>query len=362
MNTEHPPDAEYMQLALNEAAKGLGRTSPNPPVGCVIVRDGEIASEIVGRGFHPQAGEPHAEVFALREAGERARGAIAYVTLEPCSHFGRTPPCADALIAAGVARVVVAAGDPNPQVNGRGLEKLRAAGIEVATGVLEAAAVRQQAGFRSLVTRGRPHVIYKYAMTLDGKVAALNEGNGPVSGPEARARVMAWRNEVDAVAVGARTALLDNPQLNVRGLDGGRDPRAVLFDPEGHLPATARAIRKGTVLVLREGRSTPLERDPRVTVLRAASLPGALEHLARLNISTLLLEGGPTLASAFFEAGLIDELRVFVAPKLLGAGLSPLLAPVRSMHAATELAVRSVEVLGNDVLVIAERRGQSAES
>ncbi|MHA0035500.1 bifunctional diaminohydroxyphosphoribosylaminopyrimidine deaminase/5-amino-6-(5-phosphoribosylamino)uracil reductase RibD [Deinococcus sp. PESE-13] len=358
MNTEHPPDAEYMQLALNEAAKGLGRTSPNPPVGCVIVRDGEI----VGRGFHPRAGEPHAEVFALRGAGERARGATAYVTLEPCSHHGRTPPCADALISAGVSRVVVAAGDPNPQVNGRGLDRLRAAGIPTETGVLEAEAVRQQAGFRSLVTRGRPHVIYKYAMTLDGKVAALNEGNGPVSGPGARARVMAWRNEVDAVAVGARTALLDDPQLNVRGLDGGRDPRAVLFDPEGHLPASARAVREGTVLVLREGRTTPLERDPRVTVLHAHSLQGALEQLAGLGVATLLLEGGPTLASAFFEAGLIDELRVFVAPKLLGAGLSPLLAPVRSMHAAAGLAVRSVEVLGNDVLVIAERRGQSAES
>lgn len=350
-------DSEYMALALAEAQKGVGRTSPNPPVGCVIVRDGEV----VGRGFHPKAGEAHAEVFALRGAGERARGATAYVTLEPCSHFGRTPPCADALIAAGVARVVVAAGDPNPQVNGRGLQKLRAAGITVETGVLGAEAEAQQSGFRSLVTRGRPHVVYKYAMTLDGKVAALNEGNGPVSGPEARARVMAWRNECDAIAVGARTALLDDPQLNVRGLEGGRDPRPVLFDPEGHVPATARAIREGTVLVLREGRATPLEGDPRVTVLRAHSLPHALEQLAGLGISTLLLEGGPTLASAFFEAGLIDELRVFVAPKLLGAGLSPLLSPARSMHAAQGLAVRSVDVLGNDVLIVADGRWQMAE-
>ena len=357
MNTEHPPDAEYMQLALKEAARGVGRTSPNPPVGCVIVRDGQI----VGRGFHPKAGEPHAEVFALREAGERARGATAYVTLEPCSHFGRTPPCADALIAAGIARVVVAAGDPNPQVSGRGLERLRAAGLEVVTGILETEAVRQQAGFRSLVTRGRPHVIYKYAMTLDGKVAALNEGNGPVSGPAARARVMQWRNECDAIAVGARTALLDDPQLSTRGIEGGRDPRPVLFDPEGHLPATARAVREGTVLVLREGRSTPLKRDPRVSVLHAASLPGALEQLAHLNISTLLLEGGPTLASAFFEAGLIDELRVFVAPKLLGAGLSPLLSPTRSMHAAAGVRVRGVEVVGEDVLIVAEGRWLKAE-
>ncbi|MDO4262866.1 MAG: bifunctional diaminohydroxyphosphoribosylaminopyrimidine deaminase/5-amino-6-(5-phosphoribosylamino)uracil reductase RibD, partial [Deinococcus sp.] len=198
--TEYSPDRDesYMAQALAEAARGLGRTSPNPPVGCVIVEAGSGA--VVGRGFHPKAGEPHAEVFALRGAGERARGATAYVTLEPCSHFGRTPPCADALIAAGVGRVVVAASDPNPLVGGRGLERLRAAGIAVQTGVLEAQAVRQQAGFRSRILRGRPFVIYKYAMTLDGKVAALREdgsaeANGAVTGPEARARVMAWRNE-----------------------------------------------------------------------------------------------------------------------------------------------------------------------
>ena len=236
---DEPAAMPHMQRALLLAYMKGAETRPNPKVGAVLVRE----DQIVGVGWHERAGMPHAEVNALQKAGEKARGATLYVTLEPCSHHGRTPPCADALIAAGVARVVVAAGDPNPQVNGRGLEKLRAAGIEVETGVLEAEAVRQQAGFRSLVTRGRPHVIYKYAMTLDGKVAALNEGNGPVSGAEARARVMQWRNEVDAVAVGARTALLDDPQLNVRGLGGGRDPRAVLFDPEGHLPASARAIR-----------------------------------------------------------------------------------------------------------------------
>lgn len=340
-------DSEYMALALAQAQQGVGRTSPNPPVGCVIVRDGVV----VGRGFHPKAGEPHAEVFALRGAGERARGATAYVTLEPCSHYGRTPPCADALIAAGVSRVVVAAGDPNPQVNGRGLAKLRAAGITVETGVLEAEAVRQQAGFRSLVTRGRPYVIYKYAMTLDGKTAAHGEGNGPVSGPEARARVMGWRNECDAIAVGARTALLDDPQLSTRGIDGGRDPRPVLFDPTGHIPAHARAMREGAVLVLQEGCRSPLEGDPRVTVIRPHSLPDALKQLATLGMATLLLEGGATLASAFFRAGLIDEVRVFIAPKLLGAGLSPLLGPMRSLHAAQGLDVWNVERVGDDVLV-----------
>lgn len=349
--TEHPPDhvdVKYMRLALQEAAKGLGRTSPNPAVGCVLVHGGQI----VGRGFHAGAGQPHAERYALREAGQRARNSTAYVTLEPCSHFGRTPPCADALIAAGVRRVVVAAGDPNPLVSGAGLARLRAAGIEVTLGVLEHEAAQQQAGFRSLVTRGRPHLIYKYAMTLDGKIAAVGEANGPVSGPEARARVMTWRNQVDAVAVGARTVLLDDPQLSTRGIEDSRDPRPVLFDPNGRIPPSARAIREGSVVVTGEKTRSPLENDARVTLLRSSSLQSAVKQLADLHLGTVLLEGGATLASAFFAANLIDELRVFVAPKLLGAGLSPLLLPVRSMHAAQRLAVSSVERVGEDVLLV----------
>ncbi len=343
-------DTEYMKLALAEAQKGVGRTSPNPPVGCVIVQ----GAEVVGRGFHPRAGEPHAEVVALRDAGERAREATAYVTLEPCSHYGRTPPCADALIAAGVSRVVVAAGDPNPQVNGQGLAKLRAAGVDVEIGVLEAEATRQQAGFRSLVTRGRPHVIYKYAMTLDGKTAALGQGNGSVSGPQARERVMHWRNQADALAVGAHTVQLDNPQLTTRGLDGGRDPRAVIFDREGRTPPSALALRPGTIVVSTP--STNYTAPAGVTVLRAEGLPDALTQLGNLNISTLLLEGGATLASAFLTSGLIDEVRAFVAPKLLGAGLPPLLAPTRSMHAAQDLDVWSVEQVGEDVLIVGRLR------
>ena len=175
----HPSDTKFMHEALGLAEQGLGRTAPNPPVGCVIVQGGEI----VGRGFHLQAGEPHAEVFALREAGEKARRATVYVTLEPCSHFGRTPPCADTLIEAGVSRVVVAALDPNPRVGGRGVERLRAAGTEVVMGVLANEAIRQQAGFRSLIVRGRPWVVYKYAMTLDGRVAALSPTNTMVPSP-----------------------------------------------------------------------------------------------------------------------------------------------------------------------------------
>lgn len=343
---EHP-DTRYMRQALGEAARALGRTSPNPPVGCLIVREGEV----VGRGFHPRAGEPHAEVFALREAGERARGSAAYVTLEPCRHHGRTPPCVGALIRAGVRRVVVAAQDPNPQVSGRGITELRAAGIEVEVGLLEAEATRQQAGFRSLVTRGRPHVIYKYAATLDGKVAARGEANGPVSGPEARARVMRWRNEADAIAVGAGTILTDDPLLTVRGVPGGRDPRPVIFDRRGRVPPGARALRAGGVLVTGPRTEAGAFEERGVNVIRAESLPDALRQLGALDLSTLLLEGGPTLASAFFEAGLIDEVRALIAPRLLGAGLSPLRGPERSMHAALNLHDVKVEPLGSDVLV-----------
>ncbi|WP_345467577.1 bifunctional diaminohydroxyphosphoribosylaminopyrimidine deaminase/5-amino-6-(5-phosphoribosylamino)uracil reductase RibD [Deinococcus carri] len=342
-----PEDEAWMALALAEAARGLGRTAPNPPVGCVLVRRGEV----VGRGFHPRAGEPHAEVFALRGAGERARGATAYVTLEPCSHFGRTPPCADALLAAGIARVVVAALDPNPKVAGRGVRRLREAGVEVTVGVREAEAARQQAGFRSLVTRGRPWVVYKYAMTLDGRVAATGEGNGPVTSAPARERVMRWRDELDALAVGVGTVLADDPRLTVRGVMGGRDPRPVIFDRQARTPLSARALRPGTVIVTSPWADAGRLADTGATVLRAASLPEALHALGDLHLSSLLLEGGPTLATAFVEAGLVDEVRALVAPKLLGAGLSPLCGPPRGMADALVLRDLHTEILGPDLLV-----------
>lgn len=349
-----------MGLALAEAAKGLGRTTPNPPVGCVIVRGGEV----VGRGFHPAAGQPHAEIFALREAAEQAgsetlQGADVYVTLEPCSHYGRTPPCTDALIAAGVGRVIAAAPDPNPQVSGRGLAKLHAAGISVTTGVREEEAVRQQAGFRSRVLRGRPHVIYKYAMTLDGKVAALEESgtpeaNGAVSGPEARARVMTWRSESDAIAVGIGTVLTDDPQLTTRGIPGGRDARAVIFDRQGRTPLAARAVRPGTVIVTAPGVDTGALEDAGAVPLPAADLAAALRGLHDLGLSTLLLEGGPTLAASFAAAGLMDEIRAFIAPKLLGGGLTPLAGPRRLMAEATPLDIVHMERVGRDLLVTAD--------
>ena len=341
-----------MREALGLAARALGRTSPNPSVGCVVTH----GHTIVGRGFHPRAGEPHAEVFALRDAGDHARGATAYVTLEPCAHFGRTPPCADALIQSGVKRVVIAALDPNPNVAGRGARKLRDAGIDVTVGVLHDEAAQQQAGFRSLVTRRRPWVVYKYAATLDGKVAATTGDSQWVSGPAARALVHRWRNELDAVAVGIGTVLSDNPRLTTRGVTNGRDARPVVFDSAARTPTGAHVAREGSVIVVHPGKAAPDAtvrlRNRGVTVVEAEELQHALGELARLDIGTVLLEGGPRLASKLFALGLIDEVRAFIAPKLLGAGLSPLGAHhAERMTDARDLNAVTVTQVGADVLV-----------
>lgn len=353
-------DSHFMALALQEAAKGVGRTAPNPPVGCLIVQDNAQNNKIVGRGFHPKAGEPHAEVFALREAGSSAQGATAYVTLEPCSHTGRTPPCADALIRAGIRRVVIAASDPNPNVNGQGIQKLQNAGIAVTVGILEAHAIYQQAGFRSIMQRERPWLVYKYAMTLDGKIAAQDEGNGAITSSVANAQVMHWRNQVDGIAVGVGTVLLDNPRLTVRGVEGARDARAILFDRQLRTPLSAKILREGTIILTKSQDIAKINDfvAQGVTVLQAETLQAALEKLAQQHIHTLLLEGGATLASAFFANQLIDEVRCFIAPKLLGAGLAPLIQPERSMQQAQVLHHIYQENYGVDSLI----RGLTAAS
>ena len=338
-------------MALDLAAKGLGRTSPNPPVGCVIVR----GDQVVGRGYHERAGTPHAEAHALREAGDRARGATAYVTLEPCAHHGRTPPCADALVQAGLHRVVVSALDPDDRTAGRGVQRLREAGVVVDVGPGAEAAVAQQAGFRSVVGHGRPWTIWKYASTLDGRIAAEGGDARWVSGEEARALVHRWRDQVDAVAVGSGTILADDPALTTRGVEGGRDARAVVFDRRGRIAADARVVRPGTIVVT--GTDVPEAftgrlLDEGVTVIAAATLRAGLEALGRNGIATLMLEGGATLAGAFLEADVIDEVRAFVAPRLLGSGLPVAVgAPRPRMSAAIDLHDLSVASVGRDVLV-----------
>ncbi len=300
--------SEHLERALELAERGRGTTRPNPMVGAVIVSDGEI----VGEGWHEHPGGPHAEVVALEAAGERARGATMYVTLEPCAHHGRTPPCADAVAEAGVARVVIGAGDPDVRTNGAGIAQLRNAGIavELAEGELAKRARRQNEAFRTWVSLGRPFVTYKAAATIDGRLAAASGDARWVSGEESRRRVHELRAASDAVAVGMGTVRVENPALTARDVDAVRQPRRLAF---GHGP-----LPEGSELELLEG-----------------ALEDELRRLASEDVQSLLLEGGPTLAGAFLRAGLIDKVVLFVAPKVVGGDDAP---PLFAGHGAKTLA------------------------
>jgi diaminohydroxyphosphoribosylaminopyrimidine deaminase/5-amino-6-(5-phosphoribosylamino)uracil reductase len=366
--TVQTEDEQYMARALALAERGHGSTRPNPLVGCVLVRDGVV----LGEGWHERAGEPHAEVHALRAAGD-AQGATAYVTLEPCSHFGRTPPCADALIAAGVRRVVVAARDPDPRVNGRGLEKLRAAGLEVVTGVLEAEAVVQNEVFQTPHLRGRPWVLYKTAMTLDGKIATRTGQSRWITGEAARARVQEWRGELDAIAVGVNTVLLDDPLLTSRLLTkrplGAKSPRKVIFDSVARTPLSAKLFEPDpagdpaqvTLFVTEKAPAARVaalrERGAEVAVLPElrgrTDVRGALLYLKEQGVQSLLLEGGGTLAWSFFEAQAVDKVAFFIGPKLLGGGGSSPLGGlgVTEMEDALTLDGLETETIDGDILV-----------
>jgi len=309
------PDDAYFQRALELAERGRGKTGDHPLVGAVVVAGGEV----VGEGWYEYDLVRHAEIAALEQAGARARGATLYVTLEPCSHHGRTPPCADAVVAAGIARAVVGARDPNPFVDGRGLARLRSAGVEVEL-LDDLAARRQNEAWRTWKRLGRPFVTYKAAVTLDSRVVV--PGRRWLSGEESRRRVHALRAASDAVAVGMGTVRADAPRLDARGVGAVRQPRRLAF---GHGP-----LPPGSELELRSG---PLD--------------GELRALAAEGVQALLLEGGPTLATAFLEAGLVDKLLLFVAPLLAGSGphvLGPLAAPRELLHLRAEPS-------GEDVLL-----------
>ncbi|MDT8387045.1 MAG: bifunctional diaminohydroxyphosphoribosylaminopyrimidine deaminase/5-amino-6-(5-phosphoribosylamino)uracil reductase RibD [Thiogranum sp.] len=326
-------DHEYMAQAVRLAARGIYSTHPNPNVGCVIVNQGTL----VGTGWHRQAGGPHAEVFALREAGELARGADVYLTLEPCSHHGRTPPCADALIAAGVKRVVVAGQDPNPRVAGQGLERLRAAGITVETGVLEAQAAALNPGFFARMRRGRPWVRVKLAASLDGRTAMASGESRWISDPAARRDVQLLRARSSAVVTGIGTVLADDPSLNVRlaadelqGVEPVRQPLRVVLDSALRMPEDARMLTlPGHTLVLTtapdSARWQALQRaDAEVMAIATEQgrvAPAAvLQELAARDVNEVLLECGPALAGSFLAAGLVDELIFYLAPHLMGDG------------------------------------------
>ncbi len=358
-----PKHQHYMQLALSLARQGEGRTAPNPPVGAVIVNSGKI----VGEGFHPQAGEPHAEIFALRQAGEKARGADIYVTLEPCSHHGKTPPCADALIAAGVKAVYIGVVDPNPQVAGQGIEKLRNAGLEVTTGILELPCRRLIAPFSKYISTGLPFTIYKAAMTLDGNAATRTGDSHWVSGEESRLQVHRLRDRVEAIMVGVGTMLSDDPLLNTRLPDGGgRDPLRVVVDSQLRVVPECRMLQqKSTATTLIATTSTEQEKVSKlqdagaeVVIFPAdsglVSLPALWQELGRRNVQTLLLEGGSTLAGNALAHNLIDRLMLFVTPKILG-GTSPFgIFPeggCRKMADATQLADVQYMQVGEDLMI-----------
>lgn len=367
MSSQAILDAHYMARAVELARKGLYSTHPNPRVGCVIVRDGEV----VGEGWHVRAGEPHAEVHALRQAGERARGACAYVTLEPCSHHGRTPPCADALVKAGVARVVAAMQDPNPQVAGNGLQRLREAGIEVASGVLKAEARALNPGFLKRMEQGLPFVRAKLAMSLDGRTAMASGESQWITGPAARAAVQRLRARSSVVLTSAESVLFDQARMTVRGEELGLDdalttlalsrpPLRVLVDGRLRLPLDAPFFQAGPALVV-----TAAGEDPRYAAAGhelinlpgsegRVDLPALLRTLAGRGVNEILLEAGAGLVGAFARQGLVDEYQLFVAGTFLGSDARPLLDwPLSKMSEAPRLKITEMRAVGDDWRVTA---------
>jgi diaminohydroxyphosphoribosylaminopyrimidine deaminase/5-amino-6-(5-phosphoribosylamino)uracil reductase len=359
-------DAHYMARALELARKGHYTTHPNPRVGCVIVSDGQI----VGEGWHVRTGEPHAEVHALRAAGDKARGATAYVTLEPCSHHGRTPPCADALVNAGVARVVAAMQDPNPSVAGRGMQRLAQAGISVESGVLEGEARKLNQGFLKRMEHGLPFVRVKLAMSLDGRTAMESGESQWITGPAARSAVQRLRAEASVVLTGADTVLADNARLTVRadelGLDAeqtaqvmSRLPLRVLIDGRLRVPLDAPFFKAGPALVATcMAIEEQYANGPECLIVAGndgqVDLRKLLVELAARGVNDVLVEAGPRLAGAFAQQGLVDEFQIFIAGKFLGSSARPLLDwPLAQMKDAPELKITEIRAVGDDWRVTA---------
>jgi diaminohydroxyphosphoribosylaminopyrimidine deaminase/5-amino-6-(5-phosphoribosylamino)uracil reductase len=403
INVFAPSDSQWMAQALRLAERGLYSTSPNPRVGCVLVRDGKS----VGSGWHQRAGEPHAEVYALREAGGAARGATAYVTLEPCSHHGRTPPCAEALIEAGMARVVVAVQDPNPEVAGAGIARLRAAGIAVESGLMEAEARELNVGFFARMTRGTPWLRSKIAMSLDGRTALGNGKSQWITGDAARQDVQRWRARSCAVLTGINTVLADDAQLNVREIggmipaprggasnppsppthpspplsgreeggasappltrggqeEGLRQPLRVVLDSQLRIPLEARVLYGGgrtlVYTALHDERKIGLLQDLGATVAvmpdgnGQVDLPAILRDLAQRGCNEVLVEAGSILNGALLRAGLADELLLYIAPQLLGDAARSMaqLGELTSLEQRVGLKWQDMRQVGKDLRI-----------
>ncbi|NML25598.1 bifunctional diaminohydroxyphosphoribosylaminopyrimidine deaminase/5-amino-6-(5-phosphoribosylamino)uracil reductase RibD [Zoogloea dura] len=353
-------DFRWMARALELAARGLFTTTPNPRVGCVIVRDGQM----VGEGWHVRAGEAHAEVHALAMAGESARGATAYVTLEPCSHHGRTPPCADALIKAGVQRVVVAMSDPNPLVSGRGLQRLRDAGIDTLAGIQEGEARELNIGFISRMTRGRPWLRLKAAATLDGKTALENGVSQWITGEDARRDAHRWRARSCAVLTGIGTVRDDDPQLNVRAVATERQPLRVVVDARLDTPLNARLLDGGPVLI-----AAAVDNPERIAALQRrgadvvvlpndggkVDLNALMLELGRRGLNEVTAESGFKLNGSLLREGCVDEIVLYLAPFLVGDAARGLfnLPALNALADKRPLNIRDVRLVGQDLRILA---------
>lgn len=353
-------DARWMAAALALARRGLGRVWPNPAVGCIIVRDGVL----IGRARTADGGRPHAEPQALAQAGDAARGATAYVTLEPCAHHGKTPPCTQALIGAGIARVVVALRDPDPRVDGGGISQLRAAGVEVTEGVMADAARKLQSGFLSRIERGRPSVTLKLASTLDGRIATASGESQWITGPAARAHVHARRAVHDAVMVGAGTVRADDPRLTVRGLGVRPQPVRVVLSSALNLPVQAALIQTArdlpTWLIHTQGDPTPFEaagaRCIQVPGETQPDLSATLAQLGREGLTRVYCEGGGGVAASLLRAGLVDRVELYTAGAAIGAEGHPGLGPLglARLADAPRMVLRESRQIGPDLLSVWE--------
>jgi diaminohydroxyphosphoribosylaminopyrimidine deaminase/5-amino-6-(5-phosphoribosylamino)uracil reductase len=353
-------DREFMRQALELAELGLYTTTPNPRVGCVIVKEGAV----VASGWHEKAGLPHAEALALKAAGERARGATLYLNLEPCSHHGRTPPCADAIVAAGIKRVVAAMQDPNPKVAGAGFAKLRAAGIEVEHGLMEDEARELNIGFVARMTRGRPWLRMKIAASLDGRTGLANGKSQWITGEAARADGHRWRARACAILTGHGTVRDDDPQLNVRGIDTPRQPLRIVVDSRFETPLSARVLKDGKTLVAgavsEVARITALEKAGAETVVipndrGKVELSRLMEELARRELNEIHVEGGTRLNGSLLQAGVVDELLIYLAPNVIGDSGRGMfdLPELTEMSQRTDLTILGVERVGEDLRVLA---------
>lgn len=349
-------DYKCMASALQLASRGVDTTHPNPRVGCVITRDGKV----VGRGWHKKAGEAHAEINALLEAGEKAAGGTAYVTLEPCSHTGKTPPCVDALISAKVSRVIFAIEDPNPDVNGSGRQRLQEAGIEVQSGLMDKEATEINCGFIKRMREGSPWVRIKLAQSMDGHIALANGSSQWISGSESRADVQNWRARSDAILTGVGTVLSDDPSLNVRNSKEARQPARIIVDSHWRTPVDARLLKLPGKVLIAGLETTPVPRALQKSAAECVGFPSlagrvdikaVLFELAKRGINEVQVEAGATLCGTLIQQGLVDELLIYQAPAILGgAAMSPFALPrLDNMEDRVHLEWVDSRRVGNDL-------------